>query len=180
MQKSLDWGYRVPGDDVVTDESEETSDDGPFPIELDVCESTANPPGGASIIRRARAGKRRSVRRLDQTGTMSERDSLRPAMDTELFEDVLDVRCDGLLADDELTRDLALVEALCKEAEDLVFTFRQDGRRNRSSGYQLVRRGVPSDPRKKLVGIHGFGQVVVGADQETGGAIERLSAHAGD
>ena len=111
---------------------------------------------------------------------MGERDGLRPAVDAELFEDVLDVCRDGLLADDELKCDFALVETLCQEAEDLFFTFRQDGRRDGSPGHKFVRRGVPSDPCEELVGIYRLGEVVVGADQETGGAIERLGAHAGD
>ena len=57
--------------------------------------------------------------RLDEAALESHRHGLRPRVDTELGEDVLDARRDRLRADDELRRDLTLRSTFRQEAEDL-------------------------------------------------------------
>jgi hypothetical protein len=68
--------------------------------------------------------KIRAARLLTQDGShkpelVGECHRLRPAVDTELAEDPLDVRRDGVGADDELARDLIRAEAPREHAQDL-------------------------------------------------------------
>ena len=58
--------------------------------------------------------------RGDEAAPVRLRDSLGATVHAELREDVLDVRADGLRAEDEIVGDLPLRLALREEAEDLL------------------------------------------------------------
>jgi hypothetical protein len=57
----------------------------------------------------------RSAMSLDQLVTDGDRNGLRPAMNAELGQDVLDVLADGLRGYEELRRDLGLAQPLDQE-----------------------------------------------------------------
>src|SRR5262245_39697133 len=70
----------------------------------------------------------RAYVRVDETASESHRDRLRARVDSELGEDVLDVRRDGLRADHELGRDLTLRAPFGEKSEDLALPWAQAGR----------------------------------------------------
>src|SRR5215204_3962658 len=114
---------------------------------------------------------------LDQLVTNGERNSLGPVMNAELGQDVLDVFAYRLGADEELLRHLGLAQALDEEREDVEFPRRQPARR---LSPRERRREEPSNTYEQLVGIEGFHEVVVAADEEAGHPIAGLSASSRD
>src|SRR6266508_6534183 len=99
---------------------------------------------------------------LDQLVTNGERDRLCPAMNAQLGQDVLDVLAHRLRADEELLRDLGLVQPFDEEQEDLELP-RRKVVRGTSVGERS--REQPSHTCEQLVGIERFHKVVVAADE---------------
>src|SRR5919198_4569732 len=91
---------------------------------------------------------------------------------------MLDVRLDGLLADEEIARDLGLVAAARQERQHLVLTRRQLGRRRDERRVRLDRRGSkkPLHARQHLLRVERLQNVVVGAEQEPARRVERIDA----
>jgi hypothetical protein len=108
-----------------------------------------------------------------------ERDRLRTAVDIELRENPLDVRSDRLRADDEVLRDLRLPEPVCEQPKDLGLASRKRAGSLFVHGERGRRSHVPPDAREELVRGERLDHVV-GADQEAGGAVERIGPLAGE
>jgi hypothetical protein len=111
---------------------------------------------------------------------MRGRDRLGAAVDPELHEDVLDVRGDGLRADDEPLGDLPLIHAVREESEHLALSRRQEYDARRCLGCAGLRGQMPADPGDELVGIQRLDHVVVRSDEQAGRTVERLGPHGRD
>ena len=121
---------------------------------------------------------------IDEAASESERDCLRPGVNAELGQDVLDVRGDRLRADDELRRDLALSAAIGEEAEDLALAWAEARVLAPSVPVPVAVRGPvrvrrcatqrPLDAREELAGVEWLREVVVRPEHEAGGAVERV------
>src|SRR5437867_804280 len=115
--------------------------------------------------------------RLHHLLAQREGDRLRPAVDAELQQDVLDVLVDRLRAQEQSARDACRVEAASEEAEDLALARRQFRRRGGRHG------GAPLEtmrPRDELVERERLHEVVVRAEEQPGDAVDGLGPLAGD
>src|SRR5205823_14313635 len=101
---------------------------------------------------------RRLRRSSDDIVAIRERDRLCAAAHTELSQDVLDVRPDGLATYVELLRDLVLLVSFGEQAENLHFAPRQLGRH---PGDDRDRTGIQSpNSGEELVGRDRLREVI--------------------
>jgi hypothetical protein len=102
--------------------------------------------------------------------------------DTELHEDVLDVRADRARADHEVVRDLGGAPAARHELQHFELARRElrDSVLRRASG--ILPASIAAHPerpayaRNEFVGIQRLDEIVVCAEQQAGNAVVRLCA----
>jgi hypothetical protein len=104
-------------------------------------------------------------------------DSLASAAHTELVEDVLHMRADGLGADELPFGDVERREAVREKLKDLELPTGEPGGGSGDGWARLPHE--PAHPGKQLVGGVGLHDVVVGADNQAGHSIVRLRTRAG-
>src|SRR5918996_4935937 len=114
--------------------------------------------------------------RRDQALAVGHGDGLRPRVDAELTQDVLDVRPDSLGADDQLARDLGLTPPLGEEPQHLQLP---PGKYARDTATRDALDHV-LQPHEELVGRERLDEVVVAAQEEAGDPVHRLDALARD
>jgi len=106
------------------------------------------------------------------------RDRLRPAVDAELLQDVLDVRADGLRLDRQAAGDLVLRQTLGEQTQDLGLSS-CECRAHRGAQRASPKLQAPH-PREQLVGRIRLDHVVVRADQQTGNTVIRFRPLSGE
>src|SRR6266850_2191983 len=119
----------------------------------------------------------RSALPVEEPFAIGERDRLRPAVDAELHEDVLDVRGDGPRADHQTRRDLRAVEPRDEVLEHLALPPREA---HTTEDRLRPTADQPLDAREKLVERERLREVVVGPEQQPRDTIERLTSLARD
>src|SRR5207245_6814670 len=117
----------------------------------------------AVLLDRQRAG-------LEQLVAIRDRNGLRARLDAELHVDVLDVRTNGLGADDHQPRDVIRRQAGAEEPENLELSASQAGG-ERTRRHELTVAEQALHAREQLVLREGLRDVVVRAEEQPRDAV---------